>query len=89
MLIKRAHHSKGRICKMWKFIAALCIGVVVGLMAGYYVASLTYKPLIGDHYTIDRPKIKGDNNTLQIEQENLKDENNIKFRKWKNRRKIK
>jgi hypothetical protein len=78
---------------MWKFIAALCIGVVLGLFGGYYVASVTYKPLIGDHYTIEKPKIKGDNNILQIDQDNLKDENNsnnkIKFRKWKDRRRIK
>ena len=76
---------------MWKFIAALAIGVIVGLGGGFISAGIIYKPLIGDHYTIEKPKIKGDNNILQIEQENIKQEedNSTKFRKWKDRRKFK
>jgi hypothetical protein len=80
---------------MWKYIALILIGLIIGEATGVYIGYTTatklLTPLIGDKIVLDKPKIKGDNNTMRLTQEFIKEEanKNIKLKKWKNRRKIK
>lgn len=49
------------------------IGVIIGLISGMIIQGLILRPSIGDDYEINKPKVKGKDNTLLIEQEREKD----------------
>lgn len=72
---------------MWKEIAFLCFGLSLGITWGYWIASKLYKPLVGDDFEINKPKIKGEDNILQVFQSNKKDtttdNSNVKKKRFK------
>lgn len=58
---------------MWKEIALILLGFSLGSYVGYWIASRLYRPLIGDDFEINKPKVKGSDNILQVFQSNKKD----------------
>lgn len=55
---------------IWIYIALIAIGIIIGIIAGCYIQYSLLKNNIGDDYEINRPKIKGENNILDIKQKN-------------------
>ena len=58
---------------MWKEVALLLIGFALGSYAGFSIQALLFRPLVGDDFEINKPKVKGENNLLQVLQTNTKD----------------
>ena len=77
---------------MYKKLFFLSIGIAIGILIGGFGVNMMLSPHVGDEYTIKRPKIRGNDNILQIQQDNIKsiDSKKLKFRqKWKDKRKRK
>ena len=55
--------------KLWSYIAALLAGMLIGIIVFFQMV----KNIIGDTYQIKKPKLKGENNILEIKQTNKKD----------------
>lgn len=56
---------------MWDYIAIGVIGILIGSYLGFWFQGLILKPMIGDDFEINKPKIKGQNNELKIDQQNI------------------
>lgn len=55
---------------MYKELFFVVIGLAVGIYCGYASAIFQLKPALGDDYEINKPKIKGQDNTLEVIQQN-------------------
>jgi hypothetical protein len=51
---------------MWYEIALIFFGFICGMITMWYLV----KPALGDDYEINRPKVKGRNNILDVVQNN-------------------
>lgn len=51
---------------MWNNIGLLAIGCICGMTFMWFLV----KPALGDDYKINRPKVKGRNNMLDVTQNN-------------------
>jgi len=63
---------------MWKDIALILIGLVCGMVGGVSLTIALLKNLIGDDYEINKPKARGRNNKIVVEQTNKDQETNVK-----------
>ena len=68
---------------IYKNLFLIAIGFIIGAFAGGSVTYFTVKDQFGDKYEIVKPKIKGDNSTLDVIQDNYKEDNRTKRRKRK------
>jgi hypothetical protein len=55
---------------MQEALMYMCIGFAIGIAAGSAMNTELLKPLIGDKYQINKPRLKGTNNTLEVIQQN-------------------
>ena len=55
---------------MWKELAIAALGMSTGTLMGAWLQSQILKPFIGNDYEINKPKVKGENNLLQVLQSN-------------------
>jgi glycerol-3-phosphate acyltransferase PlsY len=60
---------------MWKEITFILIGFILGSISFSYIILSLLKSMIGDDYEINKPKVKGENNLLQVFQSNKKENN--------------
>ena len=58
---------------MIEYLLSGFIGLSIGLILGFIIQAKLMKPLIGDDFEINRPKVKGENNLLQVLQNNKKE----------------
>jgi hypothetical protein len=65
---------------MYRNLFFTAIGIIAGMFLGGSGVYLMLKGNLGDKYEIVKPKIKGSDNTLKIEQENFKDTDNKKLK---------
>jgi len=52
----------------WLAVGLICLAS--GIPLGMLIQGKLLKPLIGDQYEINKPKVRGEGNTMLIEQEN-------------------
>jgi glycerol-3-phosphate acyltransferase PlsY len=77
---------------MWKEITFILIGFILGSVSFSYIILSLLKNMIGDDYEINKPKVKGENNLLQVFQSNKKenkskDANNKRIKLFKRKNK--
>lgn len=60
---------------MWDKIGLILIGFIFGMVAMWYLM----KPALGDDYEINRPKVKGRNNVLEVDQNNSPKKKRFQF----------
>lgn len=66
---------------MWYEIALIFFGFIFGMITMWFLV----KPALGDDYEINRPKVKGRNNILDVAQNNESKKKRFRFlRKKKN-----
>jgi hypothetical protein len=66
---------------MYKNLFLIAIGLILGIFIGGGATYMALKPELGDKYEIVKPKIRGDNNVLDVIQENSKTEDRRKIRR--------
>jgi hypothetical protein len=67
---------------MWQHIALICIGLLIGYAGGTITIVLLLRSFIGDDFEIVKPKVKGTNNELRVDQQNI-------VKRWQQKRKEK
>lgn len=65
---------------MYRNLFFTAIGIIAGIFLGGSGVYLMLEGKVGDKYEIVKPKIKGSDNTLKIEQENNKTTDNKKLK---------
>jgi hypothetical protein len=68
---------------MYRNLFFTAIGIIVGIFIGAFSTHLMLKGHMGDKYEIVKPKVRGKDNTLKIDQENFKttDNKQLKFKR--------
>jgi hypothetical protein len=67
---------------MWQQIALIFIGLFIGYTGGTITIVLLLRSFIGDDFEIVKPKVKGTNNELRVDQQNI-------VKRWQQKRKEK
>ena len=65
---------------MYRNLFFTALGIIAGLVLGSFGTYAMLKGQLGDSYEIVKPKVRGSDNTLRIEQENFKSTDNKKLK---------
>lgn len=69
---------------MYRNLFFTAIGIIAGVFIGAFSTHLMLKGHLGDKYEIVKPKVRGSDNTLRIDQENFKSIDNKKLKLKRN-----